>query len=56
MSNEVPIACHLSAIDASELESHRENGETVLASIHEVRELPEGYALLPQLEVGVSNR
>lgn len=45
MSNEVPIACDLSAISDDELESHRENGEAVLASIQEVREVADGYAL-----------
>jgi len=45
MSNEVLIACDLSAISDDELESHRNNGEAVLASIQEVREVPEGYAL-----------
>lgn len=45
MNNEVPIACDLSAIRDDEFDSHRENGEALLASIQEGREVADGYAL-----------
>lgn len=45
MSGEVPIACDLSAINDDELDSQRQNGEALFASIQEVREVADGYAL-----------
>ncbi len=45
MSSRPPIACDLSAIDDSELQDHRENGQAVFKAISEIKELDNGYAL-----------
>jgi len=44
MSNQPPIACDLSALDSETFDKHKQVSETVLSSVTEIREQPEGYA------------
>jgi len=44
MSTPPPIACDLSALDSETFEKHKQVSETVLGSVDEIRERPEGYA------------
>ncbi len=44
MDNSSPIACDLSALDSEALNKHKRVSETVLGSVTEIRERPDGYA------------
>jgi len=44
MSNHPPIACDPSALDSETFEKHKQVSETVLGSVAEIRERPDGYA------------
>ncbi len=44
MSNEIPLACDLTAIEDEELEIHKTNGLNVFESVKEFKELSGGYA------------
>lgn len=44
MSTQPPIACDLSALDSEALDDHEQVSETVLGSVTEIREQPDGYA------------
>lgn len=44
MSNEVPLACDLTAIDSQQREEHYQEAEKVLTSATKIRELSNGYS------------
>jgi len=44
LTNEVPIACNLSAIPAEALEQHKAMAAELFLAVEESRELPDGYA------------
>ncbi len=45
ITNETPIACDLTAIDAAQRERHQIKARELFAATQEVKELPDGYAL-----------
>lgn len=44
MSNNLPLACDLTAIDEAERSIHKQNSESVFEAIQAIRERPDGYA------------
>ncbi len=48
-TDEIPIACDLTAIPAEQREHHNATAEQIFASVLETREVPDGYAFhLPE--------
>ncbi len=45
MTDPIPLACDLTAIDAQERDGHITTVESLLQRVAEVRDLPDGYAL-----------
>ena len=53
MDTPAPIACDLSALDSETFEEHKQVSETVLGSVTEIRERPDGYAFRLPTETGM---
>lgn len=56
MSNEVPLACDLTAIDKTERPLHKQNGESVFEAVLQVEERSNGYAFRLPAETGIIER